>query len=1010
MRIAFHKAEHPYRSFLAASGALSCLYGVLVLGYVSASPDIGIRCAFSSIIRQVDNRFFAGEAGEIPLPGDDLLRVGDYEVKQGKGRLAQVVLLRSLFDLRHRPSADGTVLRDDPQTGQRLVKVTYLRQSDQAERTVWCRLGTLPLESLAPSILWFILKLGLFVIGALVFWKRPTDPSAAQFFVLCIVTLGAYMGGYHWARIATQPVLLVVFMVCGVLLPAVSLHFYLVFPRPKAFYREYPRRTLAIIYGPPLVFLAALAASYFHARFVGLSHEHFAGAWFVLRTLVEIYLGLAALWYLASVVALVHSFHTAANITERNQVKWIMFGAVLALLPIGYTLYLIGYEPDDFGVGAATWPMFAASFFLTVAFAVSITRYRLMQLDQIVSSGVVYFLLSFAAGLVYYGLVFAGVFATDLLGSQVMAGPSLTQTVWVSASFLVLMVVLDLVRSRFKRALDKRFYRDKYQLDRTLRRMGQAIEQLVDPPTLARRFLQASAELLNVSRGAVYVREGVPPLYRLAGNIGEAPPLAELPPGSPLVECLRERGALLMGPGYPLSAGSAQRQLRFLGGQAAHALAHEGQLLAILVLGAKDLGAFSPEDLNFLSAFSQLAAVALESAEGHRTIEALNHDLRGKVEKISEQQRRILALQTQLMRQGKPDEPPKDGDTAETSAAQTNGDAPAPLIGAAAIVGSSLAMRQLMEMVRKVSATQSAVLIRGESGTGKELLARALHDNSARAGKSYVKVHCAALSSGLLESELFGHVKGAFTGAHRDKVGRFELADGGTLFLDEIGDIGLETQTKLLRVIQEKTFERVGSSDSLTVDVRIIAATHQNLEELIRQGRFREDLYYRLKVIDILVPSLRQRREDIPELALHFLQFFARKCGRNVLEIDDDAMTLLKTYPWPGNIRQLENVMERAVVIAEGATILPSDLPAEVVQHRPAPVAAAEAENFESSVLGSAEMTRGLAAEHAERDRRERERLVRALASARGNKAEAARLLGLARSTLLSRLKKHGLS
>src|SRR5207302_6938207 len=233
------------------------------------------------------------------------------------------------------------------------------------------------------------------------------------------------------------------------------------------------------------------------------------------------------------------------------------------------------------------------------------------------------------------------------------------------------------------------------------------------------------------------------------------------------------------------------------------------------------------------------------------------------------------------------------------------------------IVGSGPAVQQVLQLIKKVSSTRSAVLIRGESGTGKELLARALHEGSPRASKPYIKVHCAALSPTLLESELFGHVKGAFTDAHKDKIGRFELADGGTLFLDEIGDIGLEVQTKLLRVLQEMTFERVGSSEPVEVDVRVIAATHQNLERLIAEGRFREDLYYRINVISVSVPPLRERREDIPELALHFLKLHGERCGKTMLQIDDDALGMLKAYSWPGNIRQLENVIERAVVVAE---------------------------------------------------------------------------------------------
>jgi transcriptional regulator with GAF, ATPase, and Fis domain len=300
-------------------------------------------------------------------------------------------------------------------------------------------------------------------------------------------------------------------------------------------------------------------------------------------------------------------------------------------------------------------------------------------------------------------------------------------------------------------------------------------------------------------------------------------------------------------------------------------------------------------------------------------------------------------------------------------------------------------------------------------GTGKEVLARALHENSPRAAQPFIKVHCAALAPGLLESELFGHVKGAFTSALRDKPGRFEAAHGGTLFLDEIGDIALEVQTKLLRVLQEMTLERVGSNEPIKVDVRIIAATHQDLESLIRVGRFREDLFYRLNVFPIRVPPLRERVEDIPELAQHFLRLYGRRPESPVTTVDDDALVVLKAYHWPGNVRQLENVIERAVVIAEGPVITPNELPLELLDSSALPTAEEDRArgiwtpaNGHGSTL--AELAGVMRVEQSERARREREHLVRALAAANGNKAEAARALGMARSTLVSRLKKLGLS
>jgi transcriptional regulator with GAF, ATPase, and Fis domain len=584
-----------------------------------------------------------------------------------------------------------------------------------------------------------------------------------------------------------------------------------------------------------------------------------------------------------------------------------------------------------------------------------------------------------------------------VVGKQVIPWPLPGQALWVCGTALVLLLLLDLARGRLRRALDRHFRREKHGLDRTLKRMSQAIEQLVDPQTLARRLLHTSAELLGTPRGVVYLRQGNPPLYVLADSLGGPPPLTELAPGCPLVEAVQAGGTLALRPARPSADEPAQRQLRFVGGAVAQPLIHEGHLQALLVLGARDHGGYGPDDLNLLAAFAQVTVLALVSAEGHQTIDALSRELQEKVEKIAEQQRRILALQSQLR---------------GVSGGVVSGDAQQPTThhspltthhSPGGILGSSPQVRHLLHQVRKVAASQSEVLIRGESGTGKELLARALHETSPRAGKPFVKVHCAALSPGLLESELFGHVKGAFTGAHRDKVGRFELADGGTLFLDEIGDIDLSLQVKLLRVLQEMVFERVGSSEPVQVQVRVIAATHQDLEALIGEGRFREDLYYRLNVISIAMPPLRERAEDIPELVQHFLKQYGSRCGRPDLAIDDEAMLLLKSFRWPGNIRQLENAIEHAVVFAEGPVVTVVDLPPEIL-------AVPGSVPSESECNGEAIVAGGVRAERAERDRRERERLVRALAAARGSKAEAARALGMPRSTLVSRLKKHGLS
>jgi DNA-binding NtrC family response regulator len=242
------------------------------------------------------------------------------------------------------------------------------------------------------------------------------------------------------------------------------------------------------------------------------------------------------------------------------------------------------------------------------------------------------------------------------------------------------------------------------------------------------------------------------------------------------------------------------------------------------------------------------------------------------------------------------------------------------------IVGASGALHQVLSIVKKVARSNSTILIRGETGTGKELIAGAIHHNSLRAGRAFVKVNCAALQENLLESELFGHEKGAFTSADKQRIGRFEQADGGTLFLDEVGDMSQSTQAKILRVLQEHEFERLGGTRTLRVDVRIIAATNRNLTQMVQEGKFREDLFYRLNVVSVEMPPLRDRKDDIVQLAQFFVNRFAGELKKKLERIQADAVKVLMRHNWPGNIRELENVIERAVLMADGPEIELSDL------------------------------------------------------------------------------------
>ncbi|PYT31859.1 MAG: Fis family transcriptional regulator [Acidobacteria bacterium] len=303
-----------------------------------------------------------------------------------------------------------------------------------------------------------------------------------------------------------------------------------------------------------------------------------------------------------------------------------------------------------------------------------------------------------------------------------------------------------------------------------------------------------------------------------------------------------------------------------------------------------------------------------------------------------------------------------------------------------AIVGESSDLKSALHLVSVVAPTDSSVLILGETGTGKELIARAVHDLSSRRGRAFVKLNCAAIPLGLLESELFGHEKGAFTGAIAQKVGRFELADKGTLFLDEVGDIPLELQAKLLRVLQEQEFERLGSNRTHKVDVRVIAATHRDLAGMVKQGSFREDLYYRLKVFPIQIPALRQRTEDIPILVRHFTELYARRMNKRIVEIPSETMDALVRYPWPGNVRELQNFIERAVILSPHSTLR-----------------APTSELIPSPSLGQANMPMtGL--QEVERDH-----IVRALEASNwvvGGRNGAAARLGMKRTSLVYRMQK----
>ncbi|GIW88529.1 MAG: hypothetical protein KatS3mg108_2853 [Isosphaeraceae bacterium] len=1004
------------------------VYSVSVLWFVATAGDTGLRCVFGPRVREVGvNRWSpipVAVAPDLRGPEPPPSAVWSSQPPHAGRQGDRLTMLAGIPIENYSDFVQATrKIRD--RIGE-YVEVRW--ESPSGPRFGHVRVERPPLSSYLWSLLWFLQEMVIFGIGARVFWRRPTDASARVFFWLCVVTVVAFMGGYHWSQIATEMPLIFPFAALVVFVPPVSLHFYLIFPRIHPFFARHRRPLLALIYGLPTLTATVLWVLMSWSRW-GQNQLHVEQALGLLRAVSLAYIGLSILVFLVCLAFLIDAYRLASTRAERNQVRWILLATVLSVPPIAWLVYDASIDPARWGMSRSVWPMSIVSMLYTVAYAFSITRYKLLQAEELYNRGVIYVAVSVTAGILYSaGLVLGAL----IVGERLLSHEATLGTVVACVTALVIMILSGAARQRFQKAIDRRFHREKYKFDQAMRRMSTAVGQLVDRPTLARGLLEAAGEVLRVDWGALYLAGADSSRLTLAAALGPEPDEVVLEPDNPLVLHFKNRSDTLRVP-HAMALLSqpdpATDAMIALGGEVATPLeAHTG-LAGLLILGPKRSGMpYEEEELAFLSALGSVATLALRSADIQKTLETLNHELAEKVDKIAEQQRRILILQEQLSlsrARGRPvetftlDAPDPSSTPAQPSAAPTESQPADPEPPGAdpfdALKGSSPALQRTIHLARKVAGSSAAVLIRGPSGAGKERLAEAIHAASPRASRPFVKVHCAALAPGLLESELFGHVKGAFTDARSDRVGRFQQADGGTLFLDEIGDISLDIQTKLLRVLQEMSFEKVGSSQTIRVDVRLITATHQDLEALIRAGRFREDLFYRLNVVTIVVPPLSQRREDLFELALHFLTESARRTGKAVTRFADDAIEAILAHDWPGNVRELENAIERAVVLADGPEITRDDLPAQVAagarrgRPRRTPASARAPEPIAAAVVAQPGRSAVDALDPEWADY-ERHRLIDALTEARGNKSEAARLLGLPRSTFFSRLKKHGLA
>jgi len=401
-------------------------------------------------------------------------------------------------------------------------------------------------------------------------------------------------------------------------------------------------------------------------------------------------------------------------------------------------------------------------------------------------------------------------------------------------------------------------------------------------------------------------------------------------------------------------------------------LANRGRALGTLAIGRTTEIPFAADEIEFLGQVAGQIAIAIENALAYEEISRLK-------DKLAQEK---LYLEEEIRSE----------------------------MGFEQIIGNSLALKNVLQLVEIVAPSESTVLLLGETGTGKELIARAIHERSRRKERTFVKLNCAAIPTGLLESELFGHEKGAFTGAISQKTGRMELADQGTLFLDEVGDIPIEIQPKLLRALQEREFERLGSTHTRRVNVRLVAATNRDLETMVADREFRSDLYYRLHVFPIRIPPLRERKEDIPLLVSYFVQKFTRQMQKRIESVPASAMKALTDWDWPGNIRELENFIERAVILTRGRSL---DAPLAELRRKTAETPAANGgRSSQAAIIASIPAPADRAVVSEEYSKKQREDIVRALTQCRGRVGGAdgaAAQLGINRTTLLSRMKKLGL-
>jgi two-component system, NtrC family, response regulator HydG len=849
---------------------------------------------------------------------------------------------------------------DEPLAGP--VTLHVLGPGQEAPRAVVTSPGPRPWF---PKILYLLVPGLITLLCAGYLLRRPDAHPIFPFLVVTEVATYVLVLSYtNLESLAASPPLLLQFFAWNVLAPPALVLFFLRTPSTVAWGR-WPKAGWLFV--PSL--LQFLATVIMYARLLLRPDAATQGQFL---TYTRFALPLTNLCYGLAVVALIFWRVRAGRPERRLGILYLGYGFVLALLGLTSFVFLHSQSTAVAQILGGNDLLMVLYSVLAISLTMSTSSKWTRILDRWVHRGFVYGAISAGSLVLYIGLSWL----IGLLLTQMFGLTSRTVTLWAA---VLVTAGLFSVRHVVQEYVDRLFFKTRYRYAETLRELGERMAAIMELPRLLAQLVRIVGESIGLPWARVYRVEGAR-LTRLS-SWGEGAGPSSVPcPTARLRRAIVSAGegtVLLRGQlADDVQAAPLRELLDALGAECLVVLEFQGDLLGVLVLGAPaEANLFSRDEVDLLASVGKQAAVAMKNALSYSTILQLSEDLAVQKREVERLKGR-LEVENVYLRQ-------------ELLSAARFGD----------LVGASPGMLQVRALIEKLAPTDATVIITGESGTGKELVARTIHGLSPRAPRPLVVVNCAAIPENLLESELFGHVKGAFTGAARRRIGQFELADGSTLFLDEIGELPLSLQSKLLRVLQEREFHPVGSETPVKVDVRILTATNRDLAAMVKAGTFREDLYYRIHVVPVHLPPLRERGDDLDLLAQYLLELHVRRMGRKVTGFTRTALDRLRAYSWPGNVRELANVIERAVALCEGEVLDESVI---------LPVTGQPASTSSASASPSGEPSPGPApAEpHLELPYKEaveafrRQYILRQLERTGGNKSEAARLMGVNRPYL----------